>query len=416
MAISAIKGFNDILPGEVEKWQHIEAVAREVFRCYGFSEIRVPIMEKTELFSRSIGDATDIVEKEMYSFIDKGDNRVTLRPEGTAGVMRALIEQKLYASDPVSKLYYMGPMFRYERPQKGRYRQFHQIGAEVTGVSDPKVDAQVLTMLCNFFQRLGLHEPSLEINSLGCPECRPAYREALKEFLRNRLTDLCEDCRRRLETNPLRALDCKTEGCKVATQDAPAMIDALCSECDAHFISVREHLKLVGTDYRINSRMVRGLDYYTRTTFEVVTGLLGSQSAVAAGGRYDGLISDLGGPAIPGIGFAMGVERVALLLNSAEFKTVPDLFIVALGEAAQKKAFSIAANLQRAGVSVELDYEGKSMKSQMRRADKLSSTFTLIIGDTELSTGKAPLKEMSSGIQKDADLDSDSIATLVKRR
>lgn len=416
MAISAIKGFNDILPGEVEKWQHIETVAREVFRCYGFSEIRVPIMEKTELFSRSIGDATDIVEKEMYSFIDKGENRVTLRPEGTAGVMRALIEQKLYVSDPVSKLYYMGPMFRYERPQKGRYRQFHQIGAEVTGVSDPKIDAQVLTMLCNFFQRLGLQEPSLEINSLGCPECRPAYRESLKAFLRNRVSDLCDDCRRRLETNPLRALDCKIEGCKVATQNAPAMIDALCIECEEHFAAVKEHLELVGTDYRINSRMVRGLDYYTRTTFEVVTGLLGSQSAVAAGGRYDGLISDLGGPAIPGIGFAMGVERVALLLDSAEFRTPPELFIVALGAAAQKKAFSIAVNLQRAGISVELDYEGKSMKSQMRRADKLASTFSLIIGETELSSGKAPLKEMSSGFQSSIDLDSESIVKLVKRR
>jgi histidyl-tRNA synthetase len=416
LAISAIKGFNDILPGEVEKWQHIEAVAREVFRCYGFSEIRVPIMEKTELFSRSIGDATDIVEKEMYSFIDKGENKVTLRPEGTAGVMRALIEQKLYASDPVSKLYYMGPMFRYERPQKGRYRQFHQIGAEVTGVSDPKVDAQVLTMLCNFFQRLGLQEPSLEINSLGCPECRPAYREALKQFLRNHLSELCEDCRRRLETNPLRALDCKSEGCKVATKDAPAMIDALCSECDTHFAAVKDYLASIGTEYRINSRMVRGLDYYTRTTFEVVTGLLGSQSAVAAGGRYDGLISDLGGPAIPGIGFAMGVERVALLLDSAEFKTAPDLFIVALGEAAQKKAFALAADLQRSGAAVELDYEGKSMKSQMRRADKLAATFTLIIGETELTSGKAPLKEMSSGLQNEINLDTDTVFSLIKRR
>lgn len=416
MAISAIKGFNDILPGEVEKWQHIEAMAREVFKCFGFSEIRVPIMEKTELFSRSIGDATDIVEKEMYSFIDKGDNKVTLRPEGTAGVMRALIEQKLYAADPVSKLYYMGPMFRYERPQKGRYRQFHQIGAEVTGVSDPKVDAQVLTMLCEFFKRLGLQEPSLEINSLGCPECRPAYRESLKEFLRNRITDLCEDCCRRLETNPLRALDCKSEGCKLATQDAPAMIEALCNECHSHFVAVKEHLELVGTIYRINSRMVRGLDYYTRTTFEVVTGLLGSQSAVAAGGRYDGLISDLGGPPIPGIGFAMGVERVALLLDSADFRTAPDLFIVALGEEAQKQAFLIATHLQRFGISVELDYEGKSVKSQMRRADKLASTFTLIIGETELSTGIAPIKEMSSGLQRTITLDAECICALVKRQ
>jgi histidyl-tRNA synthetase len=310
----------------------------------------------------------------------------------------------------------MGPMFRYERPQKGRYRQFHQIGAEVTGISDPKVDAQILTMICNFFHRLRLLEPTLEINSLGCPECRPAYREKLKEFLRQRLTDLCEDCRRRLETNPLRALDCKVERCKQATLDAPAMLDALCEECDAHFAAVKEYLELVGTSYRINSRMVRGLDYYTRTTFEVVTGLLGSQSAIAAGGRYDGLIADLGGPSIPGIGFAMGVERVALLLDAADFRTAPDLFIVALGEAAQKKAFTIATSLQRAGVSVELDYEGKSMKSQMRRADKFAATYTLIIGETELVSGKAPLKEMSSGTQSEVILDTASIAAIVTRQ
>jgi len=414
VAITAIKGFNDILSGEVEKWQHIEATAREVFSCYGFTEIRVPIMEKTELFARSIGDATDIVEKEMYSFTDKGENRVTLRPEGTAGVMRAFIEHKLYAADPVSKLLYMGPMFRYERPQKGRYRQFHQIGAEVTGVSNPKIDAQVLTMLSQFFTALGLDEPSLEINSLGCPECRPAYRETLKDFLRSRLDSLCEDCRRRFETNPLRALDCKVEGCKSATSGAPAMLEHLCSECNSHFAATRQYLELVSTRYRINNRMVRGLDYYTRTTFEMVTGLLGSQSAVAAGGRYDGLISDLGGPAIPGIGFAMGVERVALLLDAAKFSTSPALFIVALGEEAQRKAFCIACELQRSGISVEFDYEGKSMKSQMRRADKLSCRYTLIIGEAELASGTAPLKEMASGIQTETSLEPETIAMKLK--
>lgn len=414
MAITAIKGFNDILPGEVEKWQHIEATAREVFGCYGFAEIRVPLMEKTELFARSIGDATDIVEKEMYSFTDKGENRITLRPEGTAGVMRAFIEHKLYAGDPVSKLYYLGPMFRYERPQKGRYRQFHQIGAEVTGVSDPKIDAQILTMLSQYFSTLGLDEPSLEINSLGCPQCRPAYRQTLREFLRSRLADLCEDCCRRFETNPLRVLDCKVERCKTATAGAPAMLEHLCSECDSHFAATREHLELVSTRYRINNRMVRGLDYYTRTTFEMITGLLGSQSAVAAGGRYDGLISDLGGPAIPGIGFAMGVERIALLLDAAKFSTAPTLFIVALGEPAQKRAFSIACELQRAGVPVEFDYEGKSMKSQMRRADKLACRYTLIIGEAELASGAAPLKEMASGIQSTVALDPEAVARRLK--
>jgi len=414
VTITAIKGFNDILPGEVEKWQHIETTARKVFGCYGFSEIRVPVMEKTDLFARSIGDATDIVEKEMYSFTDKGDNRVTLRPEGTAGVMRALIEHKLYATDTINKLFYLGPMFRYERPQKGRYRQFHQIGAEVIGVQNPKIDAQLLTMLTQFFGELGLTEPLLEINSLGCPACRPAYRETLKEFLRSRLEDLCEDCCRRFETNPLRALDCKVAGCKAATVEAPAMLEHLCQECDTHFAETRHYLELVSTPYRINNRMVRGLDYYTRTTFEMVTGMLGAQSAVAAGGRYDGLIADLGGPAIPGIGFAMGVERVALLLAAKEFSTPPALFIVAHGEQAGEKAFSLACELQRAGVAVEFDYDTKSMKSQMRRADKLSSRYTLIIGEAELASGIAPLKEMATGIQLETALEPQAIALSLK--
>lgn len=404
--MTAIKGFNDILPGEVEKWQHIEMTARRVFALYGFAEIRVPVLEKTELFARSIGDVTDIVEKEMYSFIDKGDNRVTLRPEGTAGVMRSLIEHKLYVADSVSKLYYMGPMFRYERPQKGRYRQFHQIGAEITGVADPKVDAQVLTMLRHLFAELGIHEPTLEINSLGCPDCRPAYREALKSFLYDKLSDLCDDCRRRFETNPLRALDCKAAGCKEATAGAPAMLEHLCAPCDEHFAATKHYLDLVGTEYRLNSRMVRGLDYYTRTTFELVTGLLGSQSAVAAGGRYDGLISDLGGPSLPGIGFAMGVERLALLLDGEKFSVAPDLFIVALDPESQLTAFTVMCDLQRIGIAVEIDYEGKSMKSQMRRADKLSCRYTLIIGETERASGRAPLKEMTTGRQVDVALNA----------
>ena len=414
MSISGIKGFNDILPGEVEKWQHIEATARRIFELYGFNEIRVPILERTELFSRSIGDATDIVEKEMYSFTDKGENRVTMRPEGTASVMRAFIEHKLYAADPVAKLYYMGPMFRYERPQKGRYRQFHQIGAEVTGVTDAKVDAQVLTMLCHFFAELGLDEPSLQINSLGCHECRPVYREALKDFLRARLDHLCDDCKRRFETNPLRALDCKSAGCKEATVGAPSVLDHLCAGCNDHFAATRLHLEAVGTAYAINPRMVRGLDYYTRTTFELVTGLLGSQSAVAAGGRYDGLIADLDGPQLPGIGFAMGVERVALLLAERDFRRRPGLFIAAIGEPAQNEAFKLMCGLQKEGIAVEVDYEGKSLKSQMRRADKFNARFTLIIGDDELAKGSAALKDMDAGAQGDVELDVTAIARKVK--
>ncbi|MBU5636623.1 histidine--tRNA ligase [Geomonas sp. Red69] len=409
MAITGIKGFNDILPGEVEKWQHIEATARRVFELYGLSEIRIPILEKTELFCRSIGDATDIVEKEMYSFEDKGGNKVTMRPEGTASVMRAYVEHKMHALDPVARLYYMGPMFRYERPQKGRYRQFHQIGAEITGVAAPTVDAQVLTMLTHFFQELGLTEPSLQINSLGCPCCRPAYREALKKFLLDRIDKLCDDCKRRYDTNPLRALDCKSAGCQEATQGAPSMLDHLCAECSDHFDKTRKHLELVGTPYSINQRMVRGLDYYTRTTFEMVTTMLGAQSAVAAGGRYDGLISSIGGPQIPGIGFAMGVERVALLLAEKDFSRRPDLFIAALGDEAHPEAFRLMSALQRLGFAVEIDYEGKSLKSQMRRADKFNSRFTLIIGGDELARGTAPLKNMDGGTQDEVALDAASI-------
>jgi histidyl-tRNA synthetase len=402
MAITAIKGFNDILPAESGRWQYIEQAARSVFEGNGFSEIRVPIMEKTELFCRSIGDATDIVEKEMYSFVDKGENAITLRPEGTAGVMRAFIEHKLYAQDPVAKMYYLGPMFRYERPQKGRYRQFHQIGAEITGVHDPLADAQVLNMLVQFFRKIGLDEPQLQVNSLGCPECRPAYRTTLIEFLEQRTDALCEDCRRRMTTNPLRALDCKVPGCIEATVGAPSMLDNLCSICDVHFTSVRQYLDSTATPYSINPRMVRGLDYYTRTTFEMVTGLLGSQSAVAAGGRYDGLISQLGGPSIPGIGFAMGVERVALLLGDKDFSQQPDLFIATMGAGERAFAFRLMDDLLQSGLRVEMDYEGKSLKSQMRRADKLGAHYSVVIGENEVATGKAVLKRMVDGEQIEA--------------
>ncbi|NTW98470.1 MAG: histidine--tRNA ligase [Geobacteraceae bacterium] len=413
MALTAVKGFNDILPDESGRIQYIEQTARRVFELNGFGEIRVPIMEKTELFCRSIGDATDIVEKEMYTFTDKGENSVTLRPEGTAGVMRAFIEHKLYAQDPIAKLYYMGPMFRYERPQKGRYRQFHQIGAEITGVNDPLADAQVLNMLTSFFREIGLTEPTLQINSLGCPECRPAYRATLRSFLEERMGQLCEDCKRRFATNPLRTLDCKVPGCIEATAAAPSVLSHLCRGCDDHFSSVRRYLDLSSTPFSINSRMVRGLDYYTRTTFEMVTGLLGSQSAVAAGGRYDGLISQLGGPAIPGIGFAMGLERVALLLGAQDFTTQPDLFIATMGAGERDISFCLMDGLIKSGVRVEMDYEGKSLKSQMRRADKLKARYSVVIGENEVSSGSASFKRMADGVLTETVLTVAKIKSLV---
>lgn len=400
MNVTAIKGMNDILPGEVETWQFLEQTAREVFAVYGFSEIRTPILEKTELFSRSIGETTDIVEKEMYTFNDKSENSLTLRPEGTAPVMRAFIQNRLNNLDSVSKLYYLGPMFRYERPQKGRYRQFHQLGAEVIGVEDAKIDAQLLAMLRQYFVRIGIDSVTLHVNSLGCPRCRPGYREQLINYLEARLGKLCSECQRRFRTNPLRVLDCKVQSCQETTVDAPAVIDHLCSDCNQHFSQVRGYLTTLGIPFVVNARMVRGLDYYVRTTFELVTDQLGSQNAVAAGGRYDGLVENLGGPALPGIGFAIGLER--LVLMKGEQQTSPEgpkLFIAAMGAEATDRAFVLMSKLQARGVRAEMDYQGKSLKAQMRRADKLRADFTLILGEEEITSGQAQLKNMRDSSQ-----------------
>ena len=405
MSISGIKGMNDILPGEVETWQFLERSAREVFGAFGYREIRVPVVEKTELFCRSIGETTDIVEKEMYTFSDKGGTSMTLRPEGTAPVIRAFIEHKLHTLDPVTKLYYLGPMFRHERPQKGRYRQFHQIGAEVIGLDDPKIDAQVLAMLSHFFQVAGIGGVTLQINSLGCPECRPAYRQALLAFLNDRLGQLCADCQRRAATNPLRALDCKVPGCIEATVGAPAVVDHLCPGCALHFDAVRGHLADLEVPFSVNPRMVRGLDYYTKTTFEMVTDRLGAQSAVAAGGRYDRLVADLGGPPLPGIGFAMGEERLALLLaDGIAAPPGPQVFIATLGTEAESFGFRLLTRLQRQGIYAEMEYAGKSLKAQLRRADKLGAQKVLILGGDELARGVAQLRNMAAGTQEEVPL------------
>jgi len=407
VSITAIKGMNDILPGDVETWQFLEQTARDVFGYYGFSEIRTPVPEKTELFCRSIGETTDIVEKEMYTFHDKSENSLTLRPEGTAPAMRSFIQNRLYNLDPVTKLFYMGPMFRYERPQKGRYRQFHQLGVEVLGVEDAKIDAQVLAMLHQYFVRIGIEAVALQINSLGCPECRPAYRESLIAYLETRLDSLCPECQRRYVTNPLRVLDCKISGCQEATVDAPAVIDHLCSACDDHFNQVKKYLQSLDVPFTVNARMVRGLDYYVRTTFELVTDQLGSQNAVAAGGRYDGLVESLGGPALPGIGFAIGLERLVLMKGEEKVAPVfPQLFIAAIGDEASDRAFIIMSQLQAAGIRAEMDYLGKSLKAQMRRANKLNAAFTLILGEDELESGQAQLKNMADSNQSTVVLDN----------
>lgn len=397
MAINAVRGFNDILPGEVEKWQFFEDTARELLESFGFSEIRVPILEKTELFVRGIGDTTDIVEKEMFTFPDRHGEKLTLRPEGTAPVVRALIEHSLYAHDPVSRVYYMGPMFRYERPQKGRYRQFYQIGAELFGIESPFADAEALSMLMELFKITRIRGAELQINSLGCKECRPGYKTGLLKFLETRNDKLCLDCRRRLNTNPLRVLDCKTEGCKEAAKDAPSILDNLCPGCLTHFEDVKANLDKLGTVYSINHRMVRGLDYYQKTTFEIVCASLGAQNAVAAGGRYDGLVKDLGGPEIPGLGFAIGMERAISLIDLADTKSVkrPELFIAAIGERAREWASKTKYDLNVKGIWAEMDYDGKSMKSQMRRADKIGAIFTIVVGDNEINAGTTLLKDMA---------------------
>jgi histidyl-tRNA synthetase len=407
VSITGIKGMNDILPEEIVIWQFLEREAHRIFQTYGFAEIRVPVVEKTELFSRSIGETTDIVEKEMYTFVDKGGNSLTLRPEGTAPVMRSFIEHKLHAQNPVAKLYYLGPMFRYERPQKGRYRQFHQIGVEAVGVDDPKIDAQILAMLCHYFDAVGIENVELHVNSLGCRACRPDYRQALVAYLETRIGVLCSDCQRRYRNNPLRVLDCKATACKEATEDAPSVLDHLCPECETHFTQVKDYLKDLAIPFSVNARMVRGLDYYTKTTFEMVTSSLGAQNAVAAGGRYDGLIADLGGPALPGIGFAMGVERLVLMKGRETLPAPrPHFFLAAMGEEADHRAFLLMAALHRRGIHAEMDFGAKSLKAQMRRAGKMNARFVLILGEEELAQGIVQLRDMDAGSQQELPLEN----------
>jgi histidyl-tRNA synthetase len=419
MKITAIKGFADILPGEVEIWQFVEQEARAVFAAYNFSEIRIPILEKTELFSRSIGETTDIVEKEMYTFADQDakGSWLTLRPEGTAGVVRAYVEAEMYKIEPVRKLFYMGPMFRRERPQKGRMRQFHQIGVEALGRGDPFIDAEVLLMLDDFFSRLGMQGASLQLNSLGCAECRPQYRERLLKFLHEREEELCGNCRRRMERNPLRVLDCKETRCIELTRSAPSILDSLCESCRDHFERVQDLLRQADVKFLLNPRMVRGLDYYCRTTFEWTSEQLGSQNAVAAGGRYDGLVQDLGGPAIPGVGFALGIERLALLLRmkGRQEAAGPSVFIVWIGAKARDWALPLVHRLRRQGVSAEIEGETRSLKSQMRRADKLKAVAVLIIGEDELQKGTAVLRDMKSKRQEDISLANIEAALMARK-
>ncbi|MBC2711447.1 MAG: histidine--tRNA ligase [Desulfosarcina sp.] len=401
--IQLIRGFKDILPGETELWQHIERMAVSLFEDFGYREIRIPIMEKTELFSRSIGEDTDIVEKEMYTFPDRKGNLLTLRPEATASICRSYIQHKMYAQDPVRKFYTIGPMFRRERPQKGRYRQFYQIDAEIFGVEAPYADVELIFLLRTLFDRLNVTDTTAHVNSLGCPVCRPRFKEALSKLLADAAPSLCSDCMRRKDRNPFRVLDCKVPGCREAISGAPSIIDYLCDDCRVHFSTVTDTLAHLGVPFKVDKQLVRGLDYYTRTAFEIQTGALGAQSAIAGGGRYDELIESLGGPQIPAIGFAIGLDRLAEIvsLNTPAAVRTPDLFIAALGERAKKLAFEWSTALGLKGIGATMEYGDKSLKAQMKQANRLGAGGVLIVGETELESGAVVLRNMATKTQSE---------------
>ena len=402
--ISGIRGTRDILPGEAARWRRVERAAVEVCSRYGYAEVRTPVIEREELFAKGTGESTDIVQKEMYAFTDRGGERVTLRPEATPGLVRAFVEHGLEQALPFAKLYSLGPMFRYERPQKGRYRQFHQLDVEAFGIADPAIDAEVIEMAAAFVADLGLESAELVINSVGCADCRPAFSAALLAALGERVSDLCGDCRRRAQTNPLRIFDCKVPADQPVIDALPHSEDHLCADCREHFAEVRRHLDAYGLPYRVSHRLVRGLDYYTRTTFEMLGAGRGAQNALLGGGRYDGLVKQLGGPDRPGIGFAAGLERLVLALPEDEGGAASvDAFVVALGDGATWAAARLLArDLRRAGLRVLTDFGGRSSKSQMKRANRSGARHMLILGDDELAAGEVTVKEMATSRQRRA--------------
>ena len=397
----AVKGTNDILPSEVYKWQFVENRMLETARIFGFNEIRVPVFEHTEVFKRSVGDTTDVVQKEMYTFDDKGGRSITLRPELTAGVIRSLIEKGLVNGPLPLKVCYIGGCYRYEKPQAGRLREFHQFGVECVGAAAPNADAEVIALARQVLDSIGIEKIALEINSIGCPECRKKYSEALKEYFKANIDNLCDTCKDRLERNPMRILDCKSPVCKEIAANAPVVLDYLCDGCAEHFTQVKKHLDAAGIKYTVNPHIVRGLDYYTRTVFEFVSGDIGAQSTVCGGGRYDGLISQMGGQPTASLGFAMGIERLMLVLESQKTELPKqsgcDLFIAQMGEKAALAATALCNDLRADGFKVQTDICGKGLKAQMKYADKIGASFTMVLGDNELETEKANLKNMENG-------------------
>ena len=403
MLTSGPRGTHDITPSEMKNWRRVEKAARDICDLYHYGEIRTPIFEHTELFLRGIGETTDVVQKEMYTFTDRGGRSVTLRPENTAAVVRSYLEQKLYADSQATKLFYIGPMFRYDRPQAGRLRQFHQFGIEAIGPAGPSVDAEIIVLAVRFFESLGLKDLNLMINSVGCPKCRPQYRVVLQEFLQDKKEELCENCQSRFDRNPMRILDCKEEKCNRLSTGAPQMIDCLCEECTEHLAGLRQYLEAAGLTYTLNPRLVRGLDYYTKTAFEIQYPLLGAQSAVCGGGRYDGLIEECGGPSTPGIGFAIGLERVLLAMEKQElldpFEDAVPVWVIPIGLMSVLPAFSLLNRLRELGIPSDMDHAGRSLKSQMKQANRTQARYVAMIGEDEARTNQVTLKNMSTGEQ-----------------
>lgn len=397
------RGVNDILPDEVWKWHYVENYLRDLAGRFGFQELRIPIFEHTELFQRGIGDTSDVVEKEMYTFTDRGDRSLTLRPEGTAGVARSFVENKLYSGTLPGKYYYVGPMFRYDRPQAGRYRQFNQFGIETIGGHEPAIDSEAVAFAYEIFHGLGLENVLVHLNSVGCPVCRKAYRAALQDHLMPALHDLCETCQTRFDRNPMRILDCKSKHCHELVQGAPSINQYLCEDCQNHFDQVKKILEAMGIPYAVDQNLVRGLDYYTRTAFEITAGKEGAQSAICGGGRYDNLIEEIGGPALPGIGFALGMERLLLTLeqqgSQLQKPDFCDVFVAGLGGNAEILTSQLCHSLRLSGLRVQRDYQGKGLKAQMKAADRVAAKIVLIIGDDEIARQAVICRQMANGEQ-----------------
>ncbi len=418
--INKPRGTEDILPSSAPLWQHIEKTAREICASFGYREIRTPVFEDTSLFQRGVGDTTDVVQKEMYTFEDKGGRSITLRPEGTASLVRSFIENSLYADPQPTKLFYLISCYRYEKPQSGRLREFHQFGIECFGGTSDATDAEIISLAISFFEKLGIKGLKTNINSIGCPVCKKEYNEKLREYFGAHKEKLCETCLGRLEKNPMRIIDCKSEICSEIAKDAPKMIDHLCPDCQEHLDKTTAYLKAMGIDYEIDSSIVRGLDYYTRTVFEITSDALGAQSTVCGGGRYNGLVEELGGKPTEGIGFAVGLERLAMIMErqglTEQFKPVsPKLFVCTLGENSDIPAQKLVYDLRKMGCPAERDLCGRSLKAQMKYANKLNAEYTIVIGDDEISQNSASVKNMESGDTTETVISAENIYNIINK-